>query len=406
VTTRLIDSVRQALTDLTLLGVEDCPKQPQWIGGGGPWPIDEVIPTPQGIVHLPTWADDGDCLVPPTPRLFCPYATSYRWERLPAPPSAWLAFLGDLWRDDPESIALLQEWFGYLLTPDTSQQKILMLVGPRRSGKGTIARVLTALLGEQNVCNPTLSSLGTPFGLAPLLGKRAAIITDARISGRSDLAAVVERLLSISGEDSQTVDRKHRDAVDGGLFARFSIISNELPRIRDQSSALSGRMVFLQFTRSFYDCEDTRLMRKLLPELPGILRWAAEGWKRLRDRGRFVQPEAAQDLVATMEDLASPMSAFLRDHVMVGPKGEVAIANLYLDWRNWCSAQGVNEPGDQETFGRNLRAAVPGVERRRRRINGHLTWIYRGVRLLKEGEFNRVPEDEEDEEDEAVLVPF
>ena len=49
--------------------------------------------------------------------------------------------LDQLWAGDSESIAALQEWFGYCLTNDTRQQKILMIVGPKRSGKGTIARV-------------------------------------------------------------------------------------------------------------------------------------------------------------------------------------------------------------------------------------------------------------------------
>ena len=37
---------------------------------------------------------------------------------------------------DPDAVATLQEWLGYLLTAGTSQQKILFLVGPMRSGKG------------------------------------------------------------------------------------------------------------------------------------------------------------------------------------------------------------------------------------------------------------------------------
>jgi putative DNA primase/helicase len=79
---------------------------------------------------------------------------------------------------------------------------------PRRSGKGTIARVLTALLGRDSVVSPTLASLQTPFGLAPLIGKPLAIISDARLGSRSDQAAITERLLSISGEDGLTIDRK------------------------------------------------------------------------------------------------------------------------------------------------------------------------------------------------------
>src|SRR5262245_30303787 len=41
--------------------------------------------------------------------------------------------------------------FGLMLTGDTRFQKVFMLIGPKRSGKGTIARVLTELLGKDNV---------------------------------------------------------------------------------------------------------------------------------------------------------------------------------------------------------------------------------------------------------------
>ena len=37
------------------------------------------------------------------------------------------------------------------------------------------------MIGRGHVANPTLSSLGTEFGLAPLLGKSLAVIGDARL---------------------------------------------------------------------------------------------------------------------------------------------------------------------------------------------------------------------------------
>ena len=103
-------------------------------------------------------------------------------------PAQWLTFLCSLGGDDEEAIETLQEAFGHFLTTDTRQQKIFLLVGPKRSGKGTIARILTALLGRANVAGPTLSSLSTNFGLAPLISKPLAVISDARLGGRTDQA--------------------------------------------------------------------------------------------------------------------------------------------------------------------------------------------------------------------------
>ena len=53
-------------------------------------------------------------------------------------------------RTTSNPIETLQEIFGYVLTPDTSQQKIGMIVGPKRSGKGLIGRTLRRLVGERN----------------------------------------------------------------------------------------------------------------------------------------------------------------------------------------------------------------------------------------------------------------
>jgi putative DNA primase/helicase len=62
---------------------------------------------------------------------------------------------------------------------------MLLLIGPKRSGKGTIARMLAALVGRGHVVGPTLASLGTNFGLSPLLGRPLAVVSDARLSGNS-----------------------------------------------------------------------------------------------------------------------------------------------------------------------------------------------------------------------------
>jgi hypothetical protein len=62
------------------------------------------------------------------------------------------------------------------------------------------------LIGKRNVAGPTLASLGTNFGLSSLLGKPLAVISDARL-GNSPSHMVVERLLSIAGDDQIDVDR-------------------------------------------------------------------------------------------------------------------------------------------------------------------------------------------------------
>jgi putative DNA primase/helicase len=357
-------------------------RQPAWIGPEpGPWPAEEVLPAANGLVHLPTFASGGEYLRPKTPRFFSTMALDYAFDAEAPSPATWVGFLDQLWRNDTESIATLQDWFGYCLTGDTRQQKILMLVGPKRSGKGTIGRTLRAMIGPENVAGPTLASLGTNFGLWPLLAKSLAIISDARLSGRTDSSIVVERLLSISGEDALTIDRKCLQPVTCKLPTRLMILSNELPRMGDASGALASRMIVLRMTESFHGREDPTLGDKLQGELPGILLWAVDGWKRLRDRGRFVQPASGVELAEEMESLSSPTADFVRERCIVGAAYDARVADLYREYQRWSARHGREHLEDERGFGRNLRAAVPSIERKQRRVGGCQVWYYQGIGL-------------------------
>lgn len=385
VTSGLVGNVTLALTGYTL--VPASVEQPSWLEVDPPFQADQVLAARNTLVHLPSLAEGRPHTIAPTPAFFASHALDYDFDPAAPEPETWHAFLKQVWPDDPETIKTLQEWMGYLLTPDTSQQKILSMIGPPRSGKGTIARVTKAMIGAANVAAPTLSSLAMPFGLAPLIGKSVAIVGDAQLSGRTDSAAVVERLLGISGEDDQTIDRKHLDSVTMKLPTRFMLSANEIPKLKNSSGALVGRMILLRFKESFQGREDSKLTGKLLKELPGILLWAIAGWQRLRERGHFVQPPAGEELVREMGDLSSPIGAFVRECCDVGNGREADVEDVFKCWKLWAAAQGKDKFGDKNVFGRDLRAVVPGMGRgQRRRGEAGIVPVYKGFALNQEGE--------------------
>jgi len=405
VAAKLIGDVAQALGGMSLLSTQT--EAPAWLSGDGPWAAEEVLACHNGLIHLPSVVEQRPLhIIPATPRFFSLNALDYDFDMNAPEPLEWLAFLRMLWPKDQEAINLLQEWCGYCLLPDTSQQKILMLIGPKRSGKGTIARVLSRLIGLKNVCAPTLASLGMNFGLWPLVGKSLAIIADARLSNRSDIAQVIERLLSISGEDTQTIDRKNLSQFIGKLPVRFMILSNELPKLSDSSGAVAGRMVVLRLTESFFGREDTRLIKKMYPELPGILLWAIAGWHRLSQRGHFEQPKSAKTLVRQLEDLASPIAAFVRERCELGSSCNVLRHELYQAWVGWQQDQGFSQRdidrSNQIAFGRDLSAALPQVDPFRPRVSGgQRVHAYKGIRLRGADEMAS-GQGEEETENEAI----
>jgi putative DNA primase/helicase len=317
-------------------------------------PADELLVCRSNSIHLPTGK-----IIPPTPRLFVTASLDFDYDANAPSPAKWLEFLDQVFPGDAESVCLLQQWFGYCLTQDTRQQKILAMIGQRRSGKGTTATVLRRLVGEGNVAGTTVSSFSGQFGMQNLIGKTLAIIPDARFGG--DTTAVSERLLSISGEDALDIDRKFLPAVTMKLKARIMILSNDIPKVSDVSGALAGRFLMLRFNQTFYGRENFDLQKQLDAEMPGILLWAIEGWHSLRAMGRFFEPKASRQERQEFEDSASPIGVFVRDCCNVGHGLDEWPADLYAAWRQWCTEQGRDHPGTVQQFGRDLRGAVPGI---------------------------------------------
>lgn len=332
---------------------------PCWLIGGNDLPDPaQLIVAQNGILDI---SAEDTTLRPATPELFTTNYLGYPVNLNAPEPTEWMRFLKSILSEDPDAIQLIQEWFGYCLTTVTRFQKILMLIGPPRSGKGTIATVLMHMIGLVNCCGPTLSGLASNFGLQPLLGKQLAVISDARLSGRTDQAIITERLLSISGEDVITVERKNTTSMTGKMPTRITILTNELPRLSDSSGALASRFLVISLQQSFLGHEDLALKERLLGELPSILNWSIQGWRRLRARRHFNQPDAGQRIVDELHDITSPVGVFVREWCNVGPKLNVSVLDLFDGWKLWCAEQGNEKAGTQQVFGRDLRSAVPSV---------------------------------------------
>ena len=320
-------------------------------------------------------------LWPHTPDYFNVVSVPFSYDPDAPDPDRWLRFLETIWRDDEEQPRLLQEWFGYVVSGRTDLHKLNLMVGPTRSGKGVITRILGHLIGSANVAGPTLSSFRGDFGLAPLIGKPLAVIGDARLEGKGDHSIVVERLLSVSGEDVQSVNIKYQPQWSGRLPTRFMILSNELPRFTDASGTIANRFVPLIMEHSWLGREDTTIEPDIVAdELPGVLNWALDGLARLEDQRRFTEPRAADAAIVRMQDLASPAHAFIRDCCEIGPEYQTTVEAIWGKWRSWATNNGQTS-GTKQLLGRNLLAANPRIKARQRHDG---TRFYQGISLKPE----------------------
>jgi P4 family phage/plasmid primase-like protien len=363
-------TVGETLAALKALAILD-PKvnSPSWLGASAhKLPPEHIISFPNGLLDL-----RNNKLHPPDPSFFTTAALGFDYVANAPEPVEWKKFLAQIYAGDDcgGEVQQVQEIFAYLLTADVSLEKAFFFIGPRRSGKGTMMRVLQHLLASTAVAGPTLKSLGTQFGLQPLIGKQVAIVDDLRVGSPKDTESLIENMLKITGRGLFTIDRKFTTAWEGALPIKLVFISNVMPRFADDSGALASRFVISNTTQSFYDKEDPFLFRdKLLPELPGIFHWSLDGLRRLRDRGRFAETEASAEAKQRLALLGSPVLGFIEAKCELHPDKSVPKRVIYAHWCSYAEANGLYRFGIEQFFAALYAAAGGKVHAGKKRDQG------------------------------------
>lgn len=381
----MIENIKHAMSSASYRDRSNL-QAPCWID---PKPDDpdpvHLLACRNGILHIPTRT-----LLAPDPRFFTYTAVDFdyedEWER--GDPKEWKAFLNNVWGHDPEQIDALQEVFGYYLTLDTTHQKIVELTGPSRSGKGTILRILTALIGRNNVTGATLDELTNQgFGLEGLIGKSLLAVSDSRIIGGQGIAGIVQNLLRISGEDHVSIKRKFKGNWEGQLRARIIIANNQPLALPDQANAITARIFPLQMTKSFVGAEDLHLTERLLKELPQILNWALTGYERLQARGHFVLTTTGKRIIEATEAAANPAKLFVKECCIMDPKAEILSDLAFAAYEYWQERNDIGPPKLASQFGKMLQSATNysvGTIRHRTGDNHAQQPYYTGVTLNDE----------------------
>lgn len=256
----------------------------------------------------------------------------------------WLAWLGDIFRTEPERIGLLQEMMGWCLCRDhLGIEKAMIFIGPPRSGKGTILKVLRALLGGAAGAF-ALPTLDDGKVLTGLRGQNVSIDSDATGPARTNARQVGALFKSIASNEPVGVRMLYTQAPwQGSLNCKLLLAANSIPTLFDDSSAIANRWIPLAFNRSFLDQEQVDLADTLIQELPGIATWAVAGLQRLIRNGKFTLPESSRDELGNMIASGSPMQSYINDRLVVAPGQRVSETDLWDDYCKWYIAEGLEQ---------------------------------------------------------------
>jgi putative DNA primase/helicase len=361
--------------------------------------VERIIPFSNGLLRLKPFLESSTIdIIPHTPNYLSTWCIPGDFDKEAKCPR-WLTFLGECLEGEADQVSLCQEWFGYVLSGDTNHQKYMAHIGARGSGKSTVARILQHMVGSGAVAFD-LRRLAGRFGLGALQGKSLAVCGEVELTGCKERAEIIERLKSLTGNDTQQIERKGDNVFRSeAIPSRFHIISNTVPLLRDPSLALARRMLILWSPSSAAEA-DLGLEEKLVAELPGIGQWALAGCGRLHRMGRFTNTARMKGELGAIERDASPLIAFLRDRCQVhksldggtlpdvewvdGPNFKEQKDKIWAAATQWELETQTPLPEVPVWFWRDLRSVLPRIspDRRREKLpNGKLVDVIEGVRL-------------------------
>lgn len=301
----------------------------------------------------------------------------------------WWNMLHDMTADDkgnPEvnraaRMRQLGMMFGDTIGADRRIEKIHLVPGAQRSGKGCIEEAVKAMMGERNIAMTTMFDLGGDrFALAPLVGCNVAMMSDAHIGKMMDGSLAAQTLKTIRGNGSVSVRDLYQSARPNvKISARFWIMTNEEMAIQDNSGALAGSFVVWPTTRSFFGREDPGVKEGITREGPGIAAWALYWHAELfaMPRPKIEMDELGRAIAEELAESGSNMRQFLKTCLVCDealgiprfdPDEKVFVwyrdcngqPGLYDVYTRWCERQKKHPLADNRLVSR-VRAIVAGV---------------------------------------------
>lgn len=274
----------------------------------------------------------------------------------------------------PDDIEVIWELLGYLLYNGNPWHKAVMLVGEGRNGKGTLLRVLRAIIGKANFSAVSLHDLvNTRFSTASLLGKLANIAGD--IDGKYLESTAL--LKAITGEDSVSAEHKGRDRFDFEPWAVPVFSANKIPGSADVSIGYLSRWIVIDFPHSFVGREDKTLTTRLLTELEGITARAVNALRTTMKRGQLRSSDSTISATRQFRRDVNQVEVWVDECCEVWPTHDFTQrTTLYRNYKQWAARDGHRAVSAQE-FYRRLRV-VEGIGETR---SGDGTRGFTGVKV-------------------------
>lgn len=291
------------------------------------------------------------------------YDFSLEGDKYPLKFIAWLWDNFDGYEDRAEIVELLQELLGAaILGMGPKFQMWLVLFGEGNNGKSVLMKVCEMIAPLGTVCSMPPQRFDKEHNLAELAGKRLNILEE--LPEQEILES--GQIKNIVGGGKVTAARKYGQPFDFISTLTILCATNALPPVRDMTHGFWRRLIVLPMTKVYPDGIVKRGYEETFrDEIPKIVRWAIEGYRRLVQRQAYAIPASCKLAVDEWQKETDHVRAWLddigllpgEDKCRVGYRERYEfVTDLYENFKKWCMDRGNKQSAAmaQNTFAKRL----------------------------------------------------
>jgi len=300
---------------------------------------------------------------------------------LKEPPKRFLKFLKEVLAT-PEDIITVVEQFAYILIGNSVPfHKAGIYYGSGRNGKSTLVKIISAIIGEDNISNVSLHDLDSDrYAMARLFGKLANIHSDI---SKKELNHTGNAKLAIAGDMIEG-----RNIYEGRIkfspFAKHIYCCNSMPDINEDTDAMWGRLMVTEFPNQFLGNNAIEDLDKIIvkEESELIIRMALENLKTLIRNHGFRYEQSISDVRNVIKIQANKTMEFLDEYIGVEPGLMESTQLVYAEYVKWNIANNTNPKRVQE-FNKELKQILGIITERPSKNNPNRLTLWIGIALKK-----------------------
>lgn len=298
------------------------------------------------------------------PADFCSMRTPVKYDKEATCPR-WTRFLEEIFLGDQSLVSFIKRLIGYSISGYTDENVFLILYGGGSNGKTELLWVLEQLMGDYlrtanvETFMDDKSSGGHNEDIARLRGARIVTTSETEKS-RKMAESIVKR---VTGGDAIVASFKHERSFEFRPCFTIWMAANHKPVITGTDYGIWRRILLIPFSAKFVKpgkelnattfLIDKSLRADLGKELPGILRWAIEGYAEWRKEG-LNPPEIVQLATKEYEEESDKLGAFLTEEMVAGDGFNCPISSAYEAYRKWAEAGGMR-PCNVRSFSADIK---------------------------------------------------